>query len=320
MKTTKNKMILSLAAVLALGALTGCDIETPENMESLIAQNTATASKSVTAKDTASSSNAATAKGAVIASDDTVIASNAATVKGAVIAKDTDNGVPPTLTPEKPKTKAKKGWYVSTRVSVYDSENDITYEGTNPAVFGVITDGLDGSDKYDVPTFGSVVTRPAAVAFVQENWAERSGEYHSDYRGPKGKKVNWEMTVFSSVANAEVTLKWDGIYLLTEKDGGFKDKKTLDSRTLKNLRLVDTKTGEKVSAIDDGILNTYTFNMGEESSRTFIWTEKPGNFILSKSKKVYIETKQKEAIAKTKNIIKLEAKLGENRKFGLPPM
>ena len=220
--------------------------------------------------------------------------------------------------------KPQNGWYVSTTVSVLNTANDKTYKGTNPAVLGRLDQAVDGFGKYDVPTFVSVVTRKAAVVFVKDDWDERSGEYHGDFHDTKGQKDSWEMTVFSSVPDAEVTLEWDGLYALTANENGFDNEKILDSRTLEDLHLVDTVTGEVTDAIYDGQLNTYTFDMGEEGSRTFIWALGRGNsYKTSKGVKTYIKEKQKEERAKAKEEAKLRKEFVKNNrleKFGLPPM
>ncbi len=224
-------------------------------------------------------------------------------------------------------SKPIKEWYVSNKVSVYDQANDKTYEGTNPAVFGRVGTSVDGHDQNDIPTFGSVMTRKAAVVFVQAEWEERSGEYHSDYHDTKGgEKDSWKMTVFSSVPNAKVTLKWDGLYAMTPKEGGYDNEKILTSSILEDLYLIDTETNEETSAVYDGKLNSYTFTMGAEGSRVFIWqqgTKKTVSNTALISTAKYIKVKKKEKKVKDKKAAKLRKefiKKNKHEKFGLPPM
>jgi len=220
--------------------------------------------------------------------------------------------------PENEGGKPTKEWYVSTKVSVYDQANDKTYEGTNPAVLGRLVESIDGHDKNDIPTFSSVVNKKAAVVFVKSDWDEHTGEYHSDYHNTDGNKESWEMTVFSSVANGEVTLKWDGIYVLTPKTEGwgYDENKDLESSTLEDLHLIDTQTGEEIDVTYEGQLGSYTFTMGEEGSRTFIWALGRGNsYKTSADLKSYIKTKRNEERLKAQN-----AKKYGHEDFALPPL
>ncbi len=214
--------------------------------------------------------------------------------------------------------KQTKEWYVSTSVSVYDEANNKTYKGTNPAVFGRLSESVDGYDKNDIPVYTSVVARKAAVVFVHTDWGEDSGEYHSDYHNTNGHKESWTMTVFSSVPNAEVTVKWDGLYALTPKEEsqGYDEKKLPEDAILEDLHLVDVQTGEEIDVTEDGQMNSYTFTMGEEGSRTFIWALGRGNsYKTSTDLKRYIKTKRAEAKVAAKN-----AKKHTHGDFGLPPM
>ena len=225
-------------------------------------------------------------------------------------------------------------WYVSTKVSVSDTANSVTIGGTNPAVFGKLAESSDGYDKHDIPPYGSVVGAEAAAVFIHTDWDERSGEYHTNYHDTKGaQKDSWEMTVFSSVPNAEVTLKWEGLYELKKAEGKilYSEKKVLDSDTLKNLKLVDTKTGEETAAVKNGKLNTYSFTMESgESSRIFVWqqgtveTETISVASLKGTTK-YIKVKEKEVKVKKAKVKKerdekIKAMKPEHKKFGLPPM
>jgi hypothetical protein len=211
--------------------------------------------------------------------------------------------------------QAQKEWYVSTKVSVNNA-----YIGTNPAVFGRLSSSHDGVDKNDIPTYGSVVGRKAAVVFIQNNAKEQAGEYHSNYRDTQDENETWEMTVFSSVRNAEVTLTWDGLYMLTRKESGYDKKKLLNSPILEELYLVDTETGEIINAVDDGKLNTYTFKMGETGSRTFIWVfGKSDSYAQSNSVKTYIQTKKNVANTKMTKMVEITVNSGPEN-FPLPPM
>lgn len=235
---------------------------------------------------------------------------------------------------KEPVVETTNGWYVSTRVSVSDTANSVTIGGTNPAVFGKLDESSDGYDKHDVAPYGSVVGKQASLVFIHTDWKERSGEYHTNYHDTKGAdKDSWEMTVFSSVDNAEVTLKWDGLYELKKAEGKtlYSETRVLDSDTLANLKLVDTVTGEETAAVTNGKLNTYSFTMGaDESSRIFIWQQGAVEPLTVESAEAlvatmdFIEETQKKEKIKAKKVKKereeaLKKVKPEHQKFGLPP-
>ena len=69
--------------------------------------------------------------------------------------------------------KSANEWYVSTSVTVSDTANTITVAGTNPAVFGKLSESSDGYDKHDIAPYGSVVGKQASVVFIHSDWDER---------------------------------------------------------------------------------------------------------------------------------------------------
>lgn len=222
--------------------------------------------------------------------------------------------------PQKGNNKPLKAWYMSTRVTVSDpADNGKIHKGTNPAIFGRMAGSNNGKDTDDVGTYGSVVKRPAAVVFVHSDWGGKSGEYHSNYYGINGQTGSWEMTVFSSVNDGKVTLEWDGLFALTPTESGkYDEQKVLDSRTLEDLKLIDTETSEVIEAVTDGKLNTHSFTMGEEGFRTFLWVQGPVNashFAPEKGTQRYINLSKRRARAKS---VSAQDKQG-HKGIGPPP-
>ncbi|MCF6225757.1 MAG: hypothetical protein L3J22_05560 [Xanthomonadales bacterium] len=172
-------------------------------------------------------------------------------------------------------------WYLSTTVSVYDNVTDAAYTAVNPAVIGKLAAAKTGKDKYDIKPSTSLANNKAALAFVQQDWGDHSGEYLTDFRSTRYRNDNWVFTVISSVNNAEVTLNWsDRNKFITQPQGNMttnKEKPSLDSRILMRLSLIDLSTGEVVDALTaDGRLNNYRFNMADgEQQREFRWVLGP---------------------------------------------
>ena len=212
--------------------------------------------------------------------------------------------------------RPEKEWYISNTVSVYDALNGNTYTGFNPAIMGKLGESSDGHDKHDISAFNSLASSKAAVLFIQDDWGERSGEYHSDYHGSNKQSDSWLMTVVSTVAGGKVTLSWDGLYALESSDDDglvtYKETHTLGSGTLERLQLIDLETLIIVDALSpEGTPGSYSFTMEEgETSRNFRWVLGPINsryFNPASGALRYIKSQQREQEAPA------------HGKFGMPP-
>lgn len=222
---------------------------------------------------------------------------------------------------DKQSNKPQKQWYLSNTVSVIDMDGT-EYKGINAAIMGKLTESSDGYDKHDITPFVSLTGSKAAVYFIQNNWGNRSGEYHSDYHSVNAQNDSWVMTIVSTVKGGKVTLNWDGLYALTsnEHDNGlitYQEKRTLDSRTLDNLHLIDLETLEVIEAVSaEGELNSYTFYMKEgKTSRQFRWVLGSINasyFEPASGAMQYIREHQPEVVRQRRGV-------KQEGKFGLPP-
>ncbi|WP_428353654.1 hypothetical protein [Methyloprofundus sp.] len=245
------------------------------------------------------------------------------TLSGLAISK----GKPAEDKADKNLNQLKKQWYLSNSVSVYDDVTGNTYKSINRAVLGKLAESSDGYDKHDIRPYASMANSKAAVLFIQENWGEHSGEFHSDYRGLKKRRDrsaqsdSWVITVVSIVPGAEVTLKWNAVGLTSNKKGGiirYKDG-VLPEKILKKLHLIDQETKDEIEVVsDDGQLNSsYTFTMdSDKTSRQFRWVY--GNVNASDFNSA---GGVKQFIAKQKAELKRKArKAPPSDKFGLPPV
>ncbi|WP_428356515.1 hypothetical protein [Methyloprofundus sp.] len=214
-----------------------------------------------------------------------------------------------------------KQWYLSNSVSVYDPVTEQTHKSINPAVLGKLAESSDGYDKHDIRPYASLANSKAAVLFIQENWGNRSGEFNSNYHGSKRQSDSWEMTVFSTVKEGKVTLNWNGLFELTPTNAHgrltYAENKTLNSRTLKRLQLIDLETLEVIPAVSaEGELNSYTFTMETgKTSRQFRWvlgSINASHFDPASGAMKYIKEHQPEVLRQRRGIKK-------GGKFGLPP-
>jgi hypothetical protein len=221
--------------------------------------------------------------------------------------------------------KPREQWYLSNTISAFDASSRVTHSADNAAVLGKLTESSDGYDKHDITPFVSLSNAKAAIFFVQDNWGDRSGEYHSDYHSDKGRNDSWLMTVVSSIPHAQVTVKWDGLYALTstEQNGlvSYTEQRELNSAALERLHLIDLSTLRVVEAQSpDGELGSYTFTLNEgETSRNLRWVLGPINssyFEPGSGAMRHIKAQQREHAEQQREAEENKAKHG---KFGLPP-
>lgn len=104
-----------------------------------------------------------------------------------------------------------------------------------------------------------------------------AGEYKTNFH----KYVNnaedrWQFTVKSDDANAEISLTWRGVFVLTpyiDAQGRqrYKEYRSVTNPLVKHMKLVDLQTLDEVAAVNDFQVQTYTFNMNGNDRRSFKW-------------------------------------------------
>jgi hypothetical protein len=145
-------------------------------------------------------------------------------------------------------------------------------------VIGRIPQGQEGFDIHDIRAYASVAKAPVAVIAVKgEDWGDKAGEYFSDYRAPGKSRQVWDFTVVSKNPNADITLFWNGLNVITQNDkGSFETQLDNQNRVLWDLHLIDLETGQIATrgVTKSGELPTYTFNMNGVKERAFRWVNK----------------------------------------------
>ncbi len=145
-------------------------------------------------------------------------------------------------------------------------------------VLGRITDGSAGYDRHDLrelkPQMGS--SSYLTLLFPHPGW-EKGENYASDYHGLENvSQDSWTFVIRTDNTNRDVTLSWDGAYLFDlepDSDGNLRYVKHRDENsTYTNaMYLVDVDNNTSVKAMQDGQLQSYTFNMEGKTERTFQW-------------------------------------------------
>ncbi|WP_415407101.1 hypothetical protein ACLHDG_00840 [Sulfurovum sp. CS9] len=142
-------------------------------------------------------------------------------------------------------------------------------------VLGQLYDSSAGKDSHDLielAPFGEIYL---TIVFPHPEWGDDAGDYSSDYHHPDAyNEDEWIFQVKTSATNSDVTLRWEGLNVVSTSWGGKKPKKkeelVIDS-FLERMWVEDTATGEKMPVVVDGKLQTYTFNMNGSNVREFRW-------------------------------------------------
>ena len=175
------------------------------------------------------------------------------------------------------------------KVNAIDSEGKL---GDTNTRFGQVYPATDDVDRYDLVS----ASRPFSGDFMEvvylidgsEN--EFSTNYHSV---AEGQNDEWIFVVKTNNPDRTITVSWPGIFKIDSAEDEFKrvrlynEFKTYDP-IMEKMQLVDMKTGRVISAVMDGKVQNYTFNMDGETERTFKWellSDKTNNHVEDASDK-----------------------------------
>ena len=130
------------------------------------------------------------------------------------------------------------------------------------------------------------------------------GDYKSSFHSyAQDIRKVWRFVVLSSDANATIQLGWRGIYVLdpyrdAEDRQRYREYRSLHNPLMYRMKLVDTETGEEVTAVVNGRPQSYEFSMNGSHERIFEWVVEPDSVIVKKVKRrsttVNIEDRNKQ--------------------------
>ena len=90
------------------------------------------------------------------------------------------------------------GWYMRTKVSA-TADDGTVYSHNSAGVFGKLKQSRYKKDRHDIPSYGAAALQ---IVFPHYNWGEEdSGDYWSDYRKYKKKRVNKRVVYTFQVKN-----------------------------------------------------------------------------------------------------------------------
>lgn len=104
-----------------------------------------------------------------------------------------------------------------------------------------------------------------------------AGEYKTNFHTyTEGIEERWSFMVKTDNINADILLSWRGLYVLTpyidsENRTMYRENISHTNPLLKYMKLIDNATGEEVSIVLNGKMQSYAFNMNGQSTHTFEW-------------------------------------------------
>lgn len=133
-------------------------------------------------------------------------------------------------------------------------------------------------DAYDLKSIARPFTKNSEgelLPFLSVNFLQGDKNYVTDFHHTEMKYDEWTFTVNSNPERT-VTLRWNVYAVTLEKDASgrvrFEQTPQSDENLMGRMQLVDAETNETlVSAYAEGKLQSYTFNMNDQTTRTFRW-------------------------------------------------
>lgn len=176
-----------------------------------------------------------------------------------------------TVAPKPPQQKS-AAWYIRLKV-----KNIQTGQRFNGAKFGVL-DRDDATQMYSLKAFGSIGSSGLDLVF-QDETGSVSGDQLVYYRqSENGVRQEWPFTVRSGESNVTIALQMEGFYALTsyvdsEDRIRFTETRTMDDPVLKQMKLVDSETGEEIPVMRKGKPVVYIFDMNGKQTYHFKWVK-----------------------------------------------
>ena len=158
----------------------------------------------------------------------------------------------------------------SVKIIAEDLTNNLRFDNNRLGQVDVATNDVDEYDLKSIP-------RPFPDnPFLSVNFPQEGKTYVTNIHSTEmSESDKWVFTVNSN-PDRTVTLRWELFAVTTSIDDTgrvrFDQKLTMDERLIKRMQLVDAETNTTlVTAYANDKLQSYTFNMNGETTRTFRW-------------------------------------------------
>jgi len=161
-------------------------------------------------------------------------------------------------------------WYL--RLVAKDVSRKLT---TNVAQLGVLEEA-NAEVKHTLLSTGHFAGAYLDVIFIDPDGMP-AGSYKTNYKTyQEGTSYRWRFTVKSDDANADVTLTWRGLNVLTlytDAQGReqYTEYRSVTNPLIKQMKLVDIDLSTDIVISVEDKAQTYIFNMNGQTERVFEW-------------------------------------------------
>jgi len=190
----------------------------------------------------------------------------------------------------------------SVKLVAEDLENGLQFSNDRFGQVDAATNNVDNYDLKAIPRPFPTNSEGDLNPFLSVHFPQNSQSYVTNFHSTElNKEDEWTFTVNSN-SNRTVTVRWDTFAVTSYTDDTgrirFEQESVIDENLVKRMQLVDAETNTTlVSAYANGELQSYTFNMNGETTRTFRWELHAEN----------VEEKVQEYTAKYSAIYKAES-------------
>ena len=168
-------------------------------------------------------------------------------------------------------------------------------------VLGQLKDSSNTHDSHDLIEMAPFGNRFLTIVFPHSEWEERPGNYTSDFHSiDTDVNDEWVFQVRTSAVNSDVTIRWEGLYVLASE--GTEEQLVKDEFFAK-MWVEDTLTAEQIPVIINGELQNYTFNMNGQNTREFRWGI--GEYVKSDTSNKVISMKAAKIVEEPMEVIDL---------------
>jgi hypothetical protein len=149
----------------------------------------------------------------------------------------------------------------------------------------------------------------------------KEGEYKTNFHVyNESSEDRWQFMVKTDDANADISLTWRGLYVLTpyidqQDRQRYKEYRSVTNPLIRQMKLVDSSNGNEIAAAVNGKVQTYSFNMDGQTERTFEW--------VVETEEVNISTPSSKVLTPQKKVLRsktLRQKKSESFDLTQPPM
>lgn len=163
----------------------------------------------------------------------------------------------------------------SVQIVAEDPENNLLFDNDRLGQLEVASNEVDTYDLKSMPRPFTKNSEGELLPFLSVKFLQEGKSYATDFHSTEMKYDEWIFTVNSN-PDRTVTLRWNAnmVTLNTDASGRVRFDQTLqiDESLIERMRLIDAETNTTlVSAYADGKLQSYTFNMNGQTTRTFRW-------------------------------------------------